>query len=86
MRHVLALASATILLSTAGCATVRGMTRAPVLVQASPTSITYRAAEGLRDEAKNGAEAHCEKQGKRAELEGVVPGDDTERSFTYRCV
>jgi predicted small secreted protein len=86
MKVSILLSASLILVSATGCTTMRGMTSDPTIVQASADSITYRAAEGLRDEARKGAETHCEKQSKRAELEGVVPGNNSERSFTYRCV
>ena len=86
MRLIFIAAASSSLLLAGGCATVRGVTSDPVIVQASPQSITYRAAEGLRDEARKGAERHCEKQGRKAQLETVVPGEDTERAFTYLCV
>ena len=86
MRISILLGSSLILAAAAGCTTMRGMTSDPTIVQASAESVTYRAAEGLRDETKSNADKHCRKQGKRAELEGVVPGQDSERSFTYRCV
>ena len=83
---IILLGAFAILASATGCTTMRGMTSDPTIVQASADSVTYRAAEGLRDEAKSGAESHCKKQGKSAELEGVVPGENSERTFTYRCV
>ena len=86
MRTSILLGTTLILAAATGCTTMRGMTSDPTIVQASADSVTYRAAEGLRDETKSNAEAHCQKQGKQAELEGVVPGTNSERSFTYRCI
>lgn len=60
MKIVFLLGASVILAAATGCTTMRGMTSDPTIVQASADSVTYRAAEGLRDEAKSGAENHCQ--------------------------
>ena len=86
MRRSRSILAAGLLLSASACATVRGVVADPVIVSASPESVSYRAAEGLRDETRESAKKHCRNQGRDAELERVIPGDDTERTFVYRCV
>lgn len=75
-----------VMVSLAGCQTLRDVVEDPVVVQASQTGVTLRFSEGLYDDSREAADEHCERYNRTAQLERVIPGEGNDRTAIFRCI